>query len=213
MRARRRRAVSLIASALVVAGATAGITYALWGQDASLAMPVVRAGNLDLELVGTPQWTETSPGIDHVVTTTVTSSGVTANHLATPGDTFTVRQPFRTHLVGDNLAARVNVRWDTPPSLTPSGRVTATYVVTTPDGVSSPARPVGEPVTVPGASANLTPAQVAAWGATPWSVTITLAYAGTSSVVVAPAAVASQPATSLGTIVVELAQVRQGDGF
>ncbi|MBD7918326.1 hypothetical protein H9657_08565 [Cellulomonas sp. Sa3CUA2] len=208
---RRRRALSLVATALVVAGATAGITYAMWGKDASLAMPVVRAGNLDLALVGTPQWSETTPGITHAVPTQ--SDYVTANHLATPGDTFTVRQEFRTTLTGDNLAARVNVRWDTPPSLTPAGRVTATYVVTTPGGTSSTPAAVGSPVTVPSGGANITPAQVAAWGSTPWSVTVTLAYTGTSSFVVAPTAVDSQPATSLGTVVIELAQVRTGAGF
>ena len=210
---RRRRAVSLVATALVVAGATAGLTYAMWGQDASLAVPVVRTGNLDLVLVGTPQWTETSPGITHAVPTR--SDYVTADHLATPGDSFTVRQQFRTNLTGDNLAARVTVRWDTanPPSLGPAGRVTATYVVTTPGGTSSAPTAVGSPVTVPGGAANITPAQVAAWGTTPWSVTVTLTYTGTSSIVVAPGAVGSQPATSLGTVVIELAQVRTGDGF
>lgn len=207
---RVRRAVSLVVTALVVAAATAGITYALWGRGVSVAMPVITAGNLDLQLVGTPQWTETSPGVTHAVP--VKSDYTTANHLATPGDTFTVRQQFRTVLSGDNMAARVNVRWAQPVSLTPTGAVTATYVVTRPDGVSSPSRPVGQAVSVPGSPANLTPAQVAAWGGTPWSVTITLAYSGTASNVVAPTAVV-QPATSLGAIVLELEQVREGDGF
>lgn len=205
-----RRAVSLVVTALVVAAATAGITYALWGRGVSVAMPVITAGNLDLQLVGTPQWTETSPGITHAVP--VKSDYTTANHLATPGDTFTVRQQFRTVLSGDNMAARVNVRWDQPVTLTPAGAVTATYVVTRPDGVSSTSRPVGQAVTVPGNGANLTPAQVAAWGSSPWSVTITLAYSGTASNVVAPTAI-TQPATSLGTVVLELEQVREGDGF
>jgi len=210
---RARRALSLVASALVVAGATAGITYALWGEDASLAMPVVRSGNLALELVGTPTWTETSPDVTPAHSFGMQGDQMTANHLATPGDTFTLRQRFRTVLTGDNLAARVTVRWANPPGLLPTGRVTATYVVTTPDGTSSAPQPVGSPVTVPGGTDNITPAEVAAWGTTPWSVTVTLAYTGTSSVVVAPTTVGSVPVTSLGTVVVELAQVRRGDGF
>ncbi|MCC2320474.1 hypothetical protein [Cellulomonas xiejunii] len=210
---RARRTLALVASALVVAGATAGITHALWGQDASLAMPVVRSGNLALEFVGTPTWTETSPDVTPAHSFTMRSDQMTANHLATPGDTFTLRQQFRTVLTGDNLAARVNVRWTSPPSLLPADRVVATYVVTMPDGTSTAPQPVGSPLTVPAGVDNITSAEVAAWGTTPWSVTVTFAFTGTSSVVVAPTAVGSAPVTSLGTVVVELAQVRQGEGF
>ncbi|MBO3088483.1 hypothetical protein [Cellulomonas dongxiuzhuiae] len=210
---RPRRALSLAAAALVVAGATAGITYALWGDDASLPAAVIRPGNLELQRVGTPTWTETSPGVTPVHAFGMQSDQITANHLATPGDTFTLHQQFRTVLTGDNMAARVNVRWDAPPSLQPTGRVTATYVVRMPDGKTSEPAAVGSPVTVPSAPDNITQAEVAAWGAAPWSVTVTLRYTGSSSVVVAPSAVASAPVTTLGTVVVELAQVRDGHGF
>ncbi|UZN02236.1 hypothetical protein [Cellulomonas sp. S1-8] len=210
---RARRVLSLAASALVVAAATAGITYALWGEDASVAMPVIRSGNLELQIVGTPTWTETSPGVTPVHAFGMQGDQITANHLATPGDAFTLRQQFRTVLTGDNVAARVNVRWATPPSLQPTGRVTATYVVTMPDGTASAPVALGSPVTLPGGTDNITPAEVASWGTTPWSVTISLVYTGTSAVVVAPSAVGSAPVTTTGAVVVELAQVRSGDGF
>ena len=200
------RLARLAALALVVSAVCAGVTAAALRGDAPLALQVVRAGSLDLVLVGTPTWTETSTDVtSHTVTA---PDHVTASHLATPGDSFRVRQQFRTVLTGDNLVARLTVRWATPPSLEPAGGVVATYVVTRPDGVQTAATPVGTAVTVPAAGEVLTPAQVAAWGATPWTVTVTLRYTGTSAPVVAPSAVATAPVTSLGTVVVELEQVR-----
>jgi len=210
---RVRHALSLAASALVVAGAATGLTYASWGQSAAVAMPVIRPGTLDLQLVGTPTWTETSGDVAPGPTLGTRPDRVTANHLATPGDSFTLRQQFRTVLEGENVAARVTVRWDAPPDLAPADGVTATYVVTMPDGTASAPAAVGVPVTVPGGTDNVTAAEAAAWGTAPWSVTVTLRYPGTAALVVAPTAVASAPVTGLGTVVVELAQVRDGDGF
>lgn len=201
-----RRAVRLTALAAVVAAVCAGSTLALLGTQAEVSLPVVRTGDLGIVLVGTPAWTETSPDVTaHTVTA---PDHVTAAHLATAGDTFEVRQRFRTVLTGDNLEARLSVRWGTPPSLAPAGDVVATYVVTRPDGVSTAATPVGTEVTVPGSGAVLTSSQVAAWGTIPWTVTVTLRYTGDSAVVVPPSGVADAPVTSLGSVVVELDQVR-----
>ena len=111
------------------------------------------------------------------------ADGETADHLATPGDSFTLTQQFQTVLDGDNLAARVTARWDDPPVLDPAGQVTATYVVTTPDGVVSAPVPLGTTVTVPPAPDNLTPEEVALWAGAPWSLTVTLAYSGTDVLV------------------------------
>jgi len=206
-----RRLAALAASALVAAGAAAGVTYAFWGDDASMAMPVIRSGNLALQPVGTPQWQETSPGVTH--TFGMQSDQFTANHLATPGDSFTLRQQFRVVLEGDNMAARVTVRWTAPPALQAGGGVTATYVIRMPDGTTSAPTPIGRSVTVPGGADNLTPAEVAAWGSNAWTAVVTFTFTGTSSVVVAPTAVPTPPVASIGAVVIEVAQVRQGDGF
>ena len=209
---RSRRPLVLAAVALVVAGAAAGLTYALWGGGVTAAGSVVRSGSLDLQLVGTPAWTETSPDVSPAHAVPMRSDGITADHLATPGDSFRVVQRFRTVLVGDNLAARMRVSWDSPPALLPTGGAGATYTVTRPDGVMSAPAPVGSTTVLPGGSDNLTAAEVAAWGSATWAVTVTLAYSG-ADVMVADTAVASAPTTSLGTVVVTWEQVRDGDGF
>ncbi|GEA82569.1 hypothetical protein ACT17Q_04050 [Cellulomonas sp. CW35] len=209
---RTRRPVSLAAAALLVAGAAAGLTYALWGAGVTVAASVVRSGTLDLALVGTPTWTETSPDVSPAHAVATRPDGITADHLATPGDSFRVVQRFRPVLQGDNLAARLRVSWDSAPALLPAGGVTATYTVSRPDGVTSAAVPVGTPTLLPGAPDNLTAAEVAAWGTATWAVTVTLTYSG-ADVMVADTAIASAPTTGLGTVVVTWEQVRDGDGF
>ena len=171
------------AAVLLVAVTAAAVTYALWAAATSVAAGVIGNGNLDIVLVGTATWTETSPDVVPPHAFGMQADGETADHLATPGDSFTLTQQFQTVLDGDNLAARVTVRWDDPPVLDPAGQVTATYVVTTPDGVSSAPVPLGTAVTVPPAPDNLTAAEVALWAGAPWSLTVTLAYSGTDVLV------------------------------
>ena len=208
-----RRIVTVGVSAALVAGAAAGLTYAFWGDAAVATGAVVRTGDLDLVLVDSPTWTETSPDVSPAHAVAMQADGITAAHL---GDPWATRSPSRsssgTVLDGDNLAARLTVRWDTAPALLPTGQVTATYRVTRPDGVVSAATPVGTTLTLPGSGGNLTPAQTAAWGSTPWTLTVSLAYTG-ADVMVPPASVGSGPVTSLGTVTVSLDQVRTGTGF
>ncbi|GEL96284.1 hypothetical protein [Cellulomonas composti] len=209
---RWRKVLVIGAAATVLAGAAAGLTYAFWGDGATAVAGVVRTGDLDLELVGTPTWTETSPDVSPAHVFGMQTDGITANHLATSGDRFTVAQQFRTTLDGDNLAARLTVGWDSAPALLPTGQVAATYIVTRPDGVASAATAVGTAITLPGGSANLTTAQVASWGSTPWTLTVTLTYSG-ADVMVTPTTISSAPITSLGTVRISLDQVRDGTGF
>lgn len=204
----RRRRLALGAVALVVLAAVAGgLTYALWSTDAVASVGVIRAGNLDLELVDGVQWAETSPDVQPAHAVPLQADGRTAAHLATPGDSFTVTQRFRTTLEGDNLRARLTVDWQTPPSL--RGGVAGTYRVTAPDGSTSTATALGTPVTLPGGTANL------AAGSGTWTLTVALTWSGTSDVVVAPGALAAAPTTAadLGTLRLDLHQVRDGDGF
>jgi len=209
---RSRRPLVLAAAALVAAGTAAGLTYALWDAGVTVGASVVRSGTLDLQLVGTPAWTETSPDVIPAHAVPSRPDGITADHLATPGDSFRVVQRFRPVLEGDNLAARMRVSWDTPPALLPTGAVTATYTVTRPDGVTSTPVAVGTESVVPAAPDTITAAELAAWGSATWSVTVTLTYSG-ADVMVADSAVASAPTTALGTVVVTWEQVRDGDGF
>lgn len=208
-----RRSTILGALFFLVVGASALATYALWGQQVTLPVGVISRGNLDIELVGTASWTETSPDVAPAHAVALQPDGETAAHLATPGDSFTLTQDFTTELEGDNLAARVTVDWDTAPALAPAGQVTASYTLTTPGGTTTAAAPLGSALTLPGTPDNLTPAELAAWPpGSPWRLTVTLSFAG-ADVLVSPADVATAPVTELGTIALHLDQVRDGDGF
>jgi alternate signal-mediated exported protein len=214
----RRHVLLLSLVALVVATLVGGTTYALWAPPSANADGgVVRTGDARITLVGPSVWTETSP--DVTPSHAIGSTGGTAAHRATAGDTFTFAQPFTIDLDGDNLAARLDVAWATPPNLLPAGKVTATYVVTSPgtaakpQGVSTAPAPLGTPATLPQAPASFTPADVAAWAGKPWTLTVTLAYTGTSAVMVTPGQVANAPVTDLGTVRLDLRQVRDGSGF
>ena len=209
------RRTLLAAVLFVVLGASALTTYALWSKQIDVPLGIVTAGNLDLELVGAPTWVDTSPDVAAPGVIGMQPDGATAVRLATPGDTYTFTQEFRTRLEGDNMAARLTVDWDPAdlPALAPAGKVTATYTLTTPGGTTTALSPLGTATLLPGAPDNLTPAEVAAWpvGAT-WRVTVTLVYAGTD-VLVSPAQVTANPVTDLGGIRVTLDQVRDGEGF
>ena len=209
-----RRSTILGALFLLVVGASALATYALWGQQVTVPVGVISKGNLDIELVGTASWTETSPDVVPAHAVGMLPDGETADHLATSGDSFTLTQDFTTELEGDNMAARVTVDWDASPALAPAGQVTASYTLTTPGGTTTAATPLGTALTIPGAPDNLTPAEIAAWPpGIPWRLTVTLSFAG-GDVLVTPAEVATaNPVTELGTIALRLDQVRDGDGF
>jgi alternate signal-mediated exported protein len=202
------RWVTLTAAAVLVAGGAAGVTYALWGGGAGTPAGVVRSGNLDLALDGYPTWVESGGG-GHSGTL---GSTLVVDHVSTPGDTLTITQPFHITLEGDNLAARLTVRWDSAPALT-SGLMTASYVVNPPAGsglTASASTALGTAVTLPGSPANLTPTTTNLTGT--WTLVVTLTWTGTD-VVVPASGVASAPTLSTGDIVIELNQVRDGNGF
>ncbi|MBO3094185.1 hypothetical protein [Cellulomonas dongxiuzhuiae] len=192
----RRRLAAIALAAVLTATLASGTTYAMWSSDAEAAIGVLRTGNLDLELVGGVQWAETSPGLTgHVI---ATGTGGTADHLAVPGDSFTLTQRFRTTLEGDNLRARLTVRWLAGTSV-PAG-VDGTFVVTSPSGVTSGPTRLGAPMT-------LQPASLPS-GTGEWTLVATLQWNGTDRVV-APSALPDQPTTSAsGTLQLDLEQVR-----
>ena len=198
----RRRLAVVAVAAVLTASVMSSATYALWSSDAEASIGVLRSGDLDLELVGDVRWAETSPGLgDHAVAAT----DGTADHVAVPGDSFTVTQRFRTTLEGDNLRARLTVSW-LPTGPVPAG-VQGTYVVTPPSGAPSAPTALGTPLTLPsGAGASLP------LGTGEWTLVATLVWNGTDRVV-APSTLTGQPTAPVGgTIQVDLRQVR-GDGL
>ena len=209
-----RRVRRLPVAVLLVVALVAGVTYALWGQRVTGTAGVVTTGDLDVELVGQATWQETTPGVTQPRAGTVDDG--TVDHLATPGDTLVLTQEFRPRLVGDNAAARLTVSWSSAP--TPPEGVTATYVVTTPDGDAGAVTPLGSPVVVPSAPDHLTPADVEAWGDEPWRLVVTVTVSGDVELRV-PGGAGAVPGpgdattVSLGHIELSLDQVRDGEAF
>ncbi|MBD8061598.1 alternate-type signal peptide domain-containing protein [Oceanitalea stevensii] len=195
-RARRRRgSLPLVAGAALLAGATgAGGTVALWHAAADMPLGTITAGNLHIDTVGGTVWHETSvdvPGTPRRVDPDT--------FLARPGDSLLMSQQLSTELEGDNLRGRLTVGWEREPAL-PDG-VTATYAVL--DEAGDPlvsGVPLGEErlVTLDDDGRVLTV-----------EVALTLGR-GTGDRVGADAAA---QLTDLGTVVVDLEQVRTGEGF
>lgn len=208
------RRTLLAAGLVIVLGVSALVTYALWGKQIDVPVGIVTAGNLDIKLVGPPVWTETSSDVSPVHAVAIRPDGATADHLATPGDSFTLTQQFSTELEGDNVAARLTVDWDVPPALAPVGRAVASYTVTDPGGTTTASALLGDDVTLPGGTANFTPQQIEGWGpGATWTLTVTLAYAGADVLLSPDQITTAAPVTELGTIALTLDQVRDGDGF
>ena len=203
------RRIFLVLLGLALVGGAAGATYAFWSASVTLPGAVVVHGDLDIELAGEATWRQLEPEVGNVG---MRADGMTAAHLATPGDVLTLTQQFRTSLEGNNLAARLNVDWTDPAALGAPGAVTTTYVITPPNGIAGTSRPLGTPSTFPEAPANITPETLASWGAAPWTLTVRLEYTG-NDIIVAPSEITAPRFTELGTIQLELAQVRDGDGF
>lgn len=126
---RRRAPVALVATALLAAAAGATGTAALWSSGEPTPLARLTAGDLDIELLRTAEWLETSADVasaPRLIDPT--------EFLARPGDAVTVSQDFTTELQGDNLVGLLSASWATDPAL-PSG-TTATYTVRDAEGAA-----------------------------------------------------------------------------
>ncbi|QXQ10596.1 hypothetical protein [Paeniglutamicibacter sp. Y32M11] len=173
--------------------ASAATTYSLWSEPATSNVGSIVSGNLDLAKQGATLWTETSPD-----DTTYTGQQIDpATFLAVPGDSFKITQAFSTVLEGENMLGKIGVRWTTPQAL-PSG-VTATYKLIGPGNIATVAKPLGSVVAVSDLPV----------GAATWTVEVSLSFAASK------ADRFNDPAdlSNLGTIVVDLDQIRTGTGF
>jgi len=198
-RRRRRGAGPLVLAAAFLAGvAGAGGTAALWSADAATPLGTIVAGDLDLELLGPTVWQETSPDV----------AGAPrpidpAEFLVRPGDTLAAHQRFTTDLTGDNMLGRLSVAWEQAPVL-PAG-ATATYTVRDGAGDALVADvPLGTAATLPTLDADDD------GRADDFTLEVTLGFPGAADRF-GPGAPAQ--VTDLGAIVLDLDQVRTGEGF
>lgn len=193
------KAVTKIAVAtgvLALGLSTGAATYSLWSDPATTPGGTITAGNLQLVPNGKTIWTETSPDVPK--TTYAGKTIIPATFLATPGDTFSIKQSFTSTLEGDSMLGKIAVSWDAAAAKDLPAGVTATYVLKT-SGTSSASVPLGTKVLIPDLPV----------GTSTWTVEVNLA--------VDPLKVDrfTDPTelAKLGTIVVDLDQVRTGKGF
>jgi alternate signal-mediated exported protein len=193
--------LAITGAALVVAIGAGAATSALWTADGDAPAGVITSGDLDIAL--TPDsfaWQETSP--DVVARQSGTSRESFAELVAMSGDSFTVSQGFTTTLEGDNMLGLLSVGWGSQPQL-PDG-VSATYRVLDSDDDEVASAPLGQRVEVRDLPV----------GSDSWTVEVSLdladekpdrytTFSGADPVEI----------TRLGTIVVDLDQVRTGTGF
>lgn len=195
--------LAITGAALVVAVGAGAATYALWTADGVAPAGVITAGDLDIALAPDSfAWRETSSDVAVGARQSGTTPETFADFVAMSGDSFIVSQGFTTTLGGDNMLGLLRVGWGSPPHL-PDG-VSATYRVLDGDDDEVATAPLGHPVEVRDLPA----------GDDRWTVEVSLdlahgrpdrytTFSGTD-----PAEI-----TDLGTIVVDLDQVRTGTGF
>lgn len=196
---RRRAPVALVATALLAAAAGATGTAALWSSGEPTPLARLTAGDLDIELLGTPEWLETSADV-----ASAPRPIDPTEFLARPGDSVTVRQDVTTELQGDNLVGLLSASWASDPAL-PEG-TTATYTVRDADGF-----PVATDVPV-GTRAFLGRLDADDDGrADVFTLEVTIAWAEDMPDRVG--ADAAPQVVDLGDIVLSLDQTRTGEGF
>lgn len=194
------RRLPLLAGAGLLTGLLlTGGTLALWNDDGASPLGQIVAGDLDIDLVGQTRWHETSP--DVVDQPAQRDPEV---FLVRPGDTFTVTQEFATALQGDNMAAMLSVSWADDGEAALHESVTATYVVLGDDGEIA-AADVGQ-------AAQITRMATGNDGRSDtFTLQIKLAFADDGSDRFGPDA--DPVIADLGDIVIDLEQVRTGEGF
>ncbi|MEV7974141.1 hypothetical protein [Cellulomonas sp. NPDC089187] len=211
MTATAHRWVPPLAATLIIAALLLGGTLALWASDAGFRGGQVTAGDLVLDS-GTTTWRQVTPGVDSP-RTGVVSSTAPDDMFTMPGDVIEFVQPVSTTLYGDNIVGGMSVRFADPDNLAAdveAGRVEVGFVVLDAEGTQVAPRtgeaPLGSTVVVPGLTGSSP-------GTTEdWTVVIRVDVLGDY------AWAQGEPVTAAGLwntgeVLVELQQVREGDGF
>lgn len=193
--------------AFLAALAGGGTTFSLWNTDGGSAVGQIVSGDLDLTLVGAADWDETSPDV-----VAPQQDIDPAAFLARPGDSFRITQDVESTLRGDNMLGRVRVSWQGDAAL-PAG-VTATYTVLS-GTTELELRDAGGSVVTDPALGTLVvlPALDADDEGRTDTLTVRVDLAFTDETAHRVGAGSAQVLADLGTIVIDLDQVRTGEGF
>ncbi len=190
----RTKVVAMALATTILTLGAVGSTYALW-DDAASPQPAgtITSGNLDIALDGATEWTEISSDVP------AAPQVIDANtFLATPGDTFRVRQRFMTTLDGENLRAKITVDWTAPP-VAPSDVVIVYRILAQNAAPLSTFVPAGTPTVLddlPGVDTN-------------YILDVKVTYRPIKPDLMSPAV----ETTQLGNIQIDLDQIRSGTGY
>lgn len=192
-----RWAMAGAAAALVGATVGVGATQASWTDAATASTGTITAGDLDISLVGTE-------------TVTVQRSGSTPTTIdpdtykASNGDVVTFTQPMTTTLDGDNMSGTLSTKWSKASSL-PKG-VSGVYLLVNDNdtALSDPAE-IGTPVQV---------RNVPNKDQRPAKLVVRLDFSEADDQWSKDTSLSDAPSVAdIGTIEVNLDQVRTGTGF
>jgi len=120
----------LVKTAAVAAGLAIGTTAALFSTNTLFSGGRIQAGDLNIS-VGTMTWRQVTPGVSNGASGNLATTP--ANFLSMPGDVIEIQVPVTTYLRGDNLAADMSVRYDSPDAA--AAKITATFVILNGNGV------------------------------------------------------------------------------
>lgn len=206
----RRWTAGLVAIGVATALVAGSVSYALWSGSADAAGGTVTAGDLSLTL-GTATWQQVTPGVTDGASGVLTPTA--PDFLSMPGDVIEIVQPVTTTLVGDNLAAGLHVDFadaETGNADVDAGLIAVSFHIEDADGNQiAPATgqaDLGDMVPVPGLVGN------DAGAIDDWSIVVTVDVLGDYVWETAEPRTAADR-WAIGALVVELEQVRYGDGY
>lgn len=209
---RTRRLIPPAVAAVVVAVLLLGGTMALWAADAGFGGGDVTAGDLELS-AGQTTWRQVTPGVGSPRSGDF--DGTAPDDFFTmPGDVIEFVQPVTSTLRGDNLVGGLTVRFSDPDAVAQDiadGRIDVGFVVLDAAGTqvapASGGAELGSVVEVPGLVGT------SAGATADWTVVVRVdvlgEYVWTDVTLVADAG----GLWSTGDVLVDLRQVRSGDGF
>lgn len=196
---------------LLIAGASAGGTYALWSASTSASAGDITGGNLRLVSLETT-WSQITPGISDSQERPLT--GTPTDFDLMPGDLITITQNVESYLQGDNIAGGLAVDYATGSDAAQAvedGLIALSFHIEDADGVQVAPETGTAPFGTTLAVSGLTGTDE---GVTEdWKVVISAEILGDydwadgGSINAAPAQWAA------GNIVISLEQLREGSGY
>ncbi len=202
-------AAPLLAGVLI-AGASAGGTYALWSAGTSASLGDITGGNLRLVSRETT-WSQITPGTGNAEEHPLT--GTPADFRVMPGDVVTITQNVESYLQGENLDAGLAVDYaqgSDAAHAVEDGLIALSFHIENAEGVQVAPENGTSPFGTTLAVSGLTGTDAGA--AEHWKVVVTAEVLGDYDWVDGASAIDAPVQWAAGNIVISLEQLREGSG-